>query len=49
MKSHEESRAKRKEKMTSWFGESIGKWLGWSPEGILFELYFYLKAPNIIL
>ncbi|KAJ5386796.1 hypothetical protein N7509_009337 [Penicillium cosmopolitanum] len=28
MRSHEESRAKRKEKMTSWFGESIGKWLG---------------------
>lgn len=28
MKSHEESRTKRKEKMTTWFGESIGKWFG---------------------
>ncbi|KAJ5103268.1 hypothetical protein N7532_003797 [Penicillium argentinense] len=28
MKSHEESRAKRKEKVTSWLGEGIGKWLG---------------------
>ena len=28
MKSHEESQARRKEKMSSWFGESIGKWFG---------------------